>query len=68
MIMFFLTYFDLYLHPTILPSYFPPTKKAPTAIMAMSAAPFLHSKHLSFIILQLVEYTIYDYLIAFDSK
>ena len=44
------------------------TRKAPTAIMAMSAAPFLHSKHLSFVILQLMEYTIYDYLIALDSK
>ena len=49
-----------YLHPTILPSSFPPTIK--------SAAPFLHSKHLSFVILQLMEYTIYDYLIALDSK
>ena len=36
--------------------------------MAMSAAPYLHSKHLSFVILQLMEYTIYDYLIALDSK
>jgi hypothetical protein len=44
------------------------TRIAPTAIMAMGAAPFLHSKHLSFVILQLMEYTIYDYLIALDSK
>ena len=31
-------------------------------------APLVISKHLSFVILQFMEYMIYDYLIAFNSK